>query len=410
MTRQAYLFKLRRDSAAVTGPDGVSSKSILRVLYLTPPAAWRRGSSRPNRSSPRRSRRSAAATSCPSSSPTRLRLAGGSMASKLVGLPRGGVSALSSAAAVARAACADPDSGPAGELGQARRRPRASARGCSGGARPARERRRDPQPLRLAGRIRRQPRRAGHRHSARHEHPRHRHSASAPRLVTGSGWTRPTTLRFVTSCAARQRCSRQRHSCATKPSRSAPGPIACGCWRRASTPKRSGRAAIGRAVKARLGISGPMVIAVGALKKRKGFDLLIDALSRIVTPATLVICGDGEELGPLRQQAGAAGLSERVRFAGNVSRAEIPDYFAAADVFVHAAELEAAGNVVLEALASRLRRGGHRQRRPGRIRRGWRHRVRGTRRRRRQPGSAVSRRCCRRLGCATVSQMKAGDG
>ena len=105
-------------------------------------------------------------------------------------------------------------------------------------------------------------------------------------------------------------------------------------------------------VKARLGISGPMVIAAGALKKRKGFDVLIDALSRIVTPATLVICGDGEELGPLRQQAGAAGLSERVRFTGNVGRAEIPDYFAAADVFVHAAELEAAGNVVLEALAS----------------------------------------------------------
>jgi glycosyltransferase involved in cell wall biosynthesis len=104
--------------------------------------------------------------------------------------------------------------------------------------------------------------------------------------------------------------------------------------------------------KSRLGISGPMVIAVGTLKKRKGFDLLVDALSQITTPATLVICGDGEELGPLQQQAAAAGLIGRVRFAGNVSRAEIPDYFAAADVFVHAAELEAAGNVVLEALAS----------------------------------------------------------
>jgi glycosyltransferase involved in cell wall biosynthesis len=104
--------------------------------------------------------------------------------------------------------------------------------------------------------------------------------------------------------------------------------------------------------KSRLGIAGPMVIAVGTLKKRKGFDLLVDALSQITTPATLVICGDGEELGPLQQQAAAAGLTGRVRFAGNVSRAEIPDYFAAADVFVHAAELEAAGNVVLEALAS----------------------------------------------------------
>ena len=95
-----------------------------------------------------------------------------------------------------------------------------------------------------------------------------------------------------------------------------------------------------------------MVIAVGTLKKRKGFDLIIEALSRIATSATLVICGEGEELGTLRQQANAAGLTERVVFTGNVGRAAIPDYFAAADVFVHAAELEAAGNVVLEALAS----------------------------------------------------------
>ena len=105
-------------------------------------------------------------------------------------------------------------------------------------------------------------------------------------------------------------------------------------------------------LKASLEISGPMVIAAGALKKRKGFDVLIDALSRLTTRATVVICGDGEELGPLMQQAASAGLTGQVRFAGNVSRAQIPDYFPAADVFVHAAELEAAGNVVLEALAS----------------------------------------------------------
>jgi glycosyltransferase involved in cell wall biosynthesis len=106
------------------------------------------------------------------------------------------------------------------------------------------------------------------------------------------------------------------------------------------------------ALKMRLGIQGPMVIAVGALKKRKGFDVIVDALAAVATPATLVICGEGEERGPLERQAEAAGLKDRVRFAGNVSRAVIPDYFAAADVFVHAAELEAAGNVVLEALAS----------------------------------------------------------
>lgn len=103
-------------------------------------------------------------------------------------------------------------------------------------------------------------------------------------------------------------------------------------------------------LKARLELSGPVVVAVGAVKKRKGFDVLIDAFSRIETPATLVICGDGEERGRLQDQA--AGVAARVVFTGTVGRAVMPDYFAAADVFVHAAELEAAGNVVLEALAS----------------------------------------------------------
>jgi glycosyltransferase involved in cell wall biosynthesis len=106
------------------------------------------------------------------------------------------------------------------------------------------------------------------------------------------------------------------------------------------------------AIKVRLGIAGPMVLAVGALKKRKGVDVIIEAMARVSAQATLVVCGEGEERDALRRQADAAGMKHRVRFEGAVGRAVIPDYFAAADVFVHAAELEAAGNVVLEALAS----------------------------------------------------------
>src|SRR6185436_4943245 len=87
-------------------------------------------------------------------------------------------------------------------------------------------------------------------------------------------------------------------------------------------------------------------------KKRKGFDVIIDAVSRLQAPVTLVICGEGEERTALERQAEAHGVAGRVRFAGNVPRADIPRFFAAADIFVHAAELEAAGNVVLEALAS----------------------------------------------------------
>jgi len=105
-------------------------------------------------------------------------------------------------------------------------------------------------------------------------------------------------------------------------------------------------------LKAGIGVSGPMIVAVGGLKKRKGFDVIIEAVSRLQAPVTLVICGEGEERSALERQAEAHGVAGRVRFAGNVSRADIPRFFAAADIFVHAAELEAAGNVVLEALAS----------------------------------------------------------
>jgi glycosyltransferase involved in cell wall biosynthesis len=105
--------------------------------------------------------------------------------------------------------------------------------------------------------------------------------------------------------------------------------------------------------KALLGLSGAVVLAVGALKRRKGFDTVIDGVAHLGrSDVTLVICGEGEERTALARRTESAGLSSQVRFEGHVSRGRISEYFAAADVFVHAAELEAAGNVVLEALAA----------------------------------------------------------
>ena len=102
-----------------------------------------------------------------------------------------------------------------------------------------------------------------------------------------------------------------------------------------------------------LSLSGPIVLAVGNLQRRKGFDQMIAALASLPQQEwTLVICGAGAERGALEAQAARAGIGDRVRFEGHVSRTRIALYFAAADIFVHAAELEAAGNVILEALAS----------------------------------------------------------
>jgi glycosyltransferase involved in cell wall biosynthesis len=106
------------------------------------------------------------------------------------------------------------------------------------------------------------------------------------------------------------------------------------------------------AAQAALGFDGPVVLAVGGLISRKGFDLLLNAIATVDRACTLVICGDGPARDALVAQAGALGIASKVHFAGQVPRAAMPRYFAAADVFVHPARLEAAGNVVLEALAS----------------------------------------------------------
>ena len=103
----------------------------------------------------------------------------------------------------------------------------------------------------------------------------------------------------------------------------------------------------------RLGVSGSLVLAVGSLQRRKGFETIIEALAALRrSDVTLAICGTGDERPALEGLALAHGVGSQVRFEGQVSRHRIGEYFAAADVFVHAAELEAAGNVILEAQAS----------------------------------------------------------
>lgn len=106
-------------------------------------------------------------------------------------------------------------------------------------------------------------------------------------------------------------------------------------------------------IRGALGLRGPVLLAVGGLKRRKGVDVVLEAMRALGRrDTTLLVCGDGEERRGLEQRARELGLRAQVRFEGAIPRAAIARYFTAADVFVHAAELEAAGNVVLEALAS----------------------------------------------------------
>jgi teichuronic acid biosynthesis glycosyltransferase TuaC len=101
--------------------------------------------------------------------------------------------------------------------------------------------------------------------------------------------------------------------------------------------------------KAALGLSGPLLVSVGALIARKGHGIVIDALAQ-VPDATLVIIGHGEDRGALEAQA--ATLGNRVRFLGSQPHDVIADWLAAADAMILMSASEGLANAWVEALAS----------------------------------------------------------
>ena len=103
--------------------------------------------------------------------------------------------------------------------------------------------------------------------------------------------------------------------------------------------------------------SAPMILAVGGLVRIKGLHHVLEALAMVKAagrPFSFVVCGEGVEREALLGQANALGLGDCTTLAGKVARDRIASYFAAADLFVHGALIEASGNVLLEAMASGL--------------------------------------------------------
>ena len=98
----------------------------------------------------------------------------------------------------------------------------------------------------------------------------------------------------------------------------------------------------------------PVLLTVGALIPRKGVHLLLEAAARLreTHDFSVVVGGDGEERDRLLKLSETLDISNRTYFLGRVDRDAMPAYFAACDVFVLASTLEAAGNVLLEAMAS----------------------------------------------------------
>jgi glycosyltransferase involved in cell wall biosynthesis len=94
-----------------------------------------------------------------------------------------------------------------------------------------------------------------------------------------------------------------------------------------------------------------VVLALASLVRRKGLDVLLEAVARIRDlDLVLWIAGDGPERATLEAQTDRLGLAPRVRFLGR--RDDAPDLVAACDVFVLPSRREGLGVAALEAMAA----------------------------------------------------------
>lgn len=114
-----------------------------------------------------------------------------------------------------------------------------------------------------------------------------------------------------------------------------------------------GREILGRSTGSRV------LLTVGGLVARKGHDMTIRALAKLLRQnfdVVYVIVGEGPYRGELEKLAGSLGIRDRVIFAGQVSRDRLSDFYRLSDVFVMASrerrdqcDLEGFGLVFLEA-------------------------------------------------------------
>lgn len=104
------------------------------------------------------------------------------------------------------------------------------------------------------------------------------------------------------------------------------------------------------AARERLGLGRTTLLSVGNLVELKGHHLVIEALAEL-PDLDLLIVGDGEMRGRLRQLTDRLNLAARVRFLGSVSQEALVDIYGACDVLVLASSREGLPNVVLESMA-----------------------------------------------------------
>lgn len=100
----------------------------------------------------------------------------------------------------------------------------------------------------------------------------------------------------------------------------------------------------------------PLLLALASLDRRKGIDVLLEALRRVLDgpvlePAPMLwVAGDGPEREDLRARIESLGLGDCARLLGR--REDAPDLLAACDLFVLPSRREGLGVSALEAMAA----------------------------------------------------------
>lgn len=97
-----------------------------------------------------------------------------------------------------------------------------------------------------------------------------------------------------------------------------------------------------------------VLLAVGNLKKTKGFDFAIAALARLAVlhpQVRLLIIGSGPEESSLKSQVKSLNLGNQVEFLGRLEHREVMEYMSVADIFVLPSWREGFGAVYIEAMA-----------------------------------------------------------
>ncbi|MEA1926261.1 MAG: glycosyltransferase [Patescibacteria group bacterium] len=100
-----------------------------------------------------------------------------------------------------------------------------------------------------------------------------------------------------------------------------------------------------------------ILLYLGRIDKEKDLIFLSDAvfsLMRKNKTINLMFVGEGSLIGEIKASALKYDVRDRVIFTGLIDQSEVQNYYAAADMFVHASRTETQGMTITEAMASGL--------------------------------------------------------